>query len=124
MTPHSCEWCAGKKSRRQFVALLHLQPNITTTRAAERLGFNRAYLSGQRILLEERGCVPRRTVDGRGQYRTERALEKAQTQGGYPIAHTMAGEVDALTEAYRPRARPTGVGYALGSMWVDERRAA
>lgn len=117
MKTHSCEWCSGSKARRQLVALLLLQPNMTTTRASERLGITRSYLAGQRAILEEKGCVPRRTIDGRGQGHVERAFSKAKTTGGHPIAHTLPGEVDAVADFYRPK--HSGYGYPLGTTWTD-----
>jgi hypothetical protein len=97
---HACDYCQGGKARRALQRLFTRLPNLTSTKAARMADVNRPYVSSVRKEMEQRGCVPKRTVDGRRQGFVERALAQAVTTGGRPIGHTPAFDFEAVVQHF------------------------
>lgn len=121
---HTCDTCTGSKSRRALKALLEKLPNITTAKAARQLDISRPYLATIREQMEVAACVPTRTIGGRTQMHTERAMSRAKTWSNTPremirpLLPTLPGEVEHLLSAHVPNST---WGYPIGSWWSGVR---
>lgn len=116
---HVCDFCESSKTRRRLADLLTESPNMTTVRAAEKVGVTRTYASQTRLALYSRGCIPGRTKTGSAQSLLERQAgamrAAALTTGGGPLIPTLVGDVEALAESLAARRVTHGPGYPIGT---------
>lgn len=120
---HTCDYCQAGKARRALQRLFTRLPNLTSTKAARMADVNRPYVTTVRLEMEARGCIPRRTVDGRTQGHVERMLKNARTTGGAPLGHVPLFDVELAAEHYGLKRNAAWVA-PIGTCYPGMPRAA